>query len=70
MKSAEKRGALCGEGGSFEKMVAAYEIELLTEALKDTAGNQTETAKALGTTKRVVQYKVSQYGIEYKRFKD
>ncbi|NLG17371.1 MAG: sigma 54-interacting transcriptional regulator [Fibrobacter sp.] len=55
---------------SFESLVEAYEKELLTDALKDTRGNQTEASKLLGTTKRIVQYKVSRYGIDYERFKD
>ncbi len=55
--------------GTFESLVAAYEKELITDALKDTRGNQTETARLLGTTKRVIQYKVKRYGIEYLRFK-
>ncbi len=55
--------------GSFESLVAAYEKELITDALKDTQGNQTEAAKLLGTTKRVIQYKVQRYNIDYLRFK-
>jgi len=54
--------------GMFESLVAAYEKELLIDALKDAHGNQTEAARGLGTTKRVVQYKVKIYGIDYRRF--
>ena len=56
--------------GTFENLVEAYEKELLTEALKDSRGNQTEAARLLGTTKRVVQYKVARYRIDYQRFKE
>jgi len=66
MKAPERRAA---SRGKFEALVAAYEIELLTDALKDAAGNQTEAARLLGTTKRVVQYKVKTYGIDYLRFR-
>ncbi|MCX7044828.1 MAG: sigma 54-interacting transcriptional regulator [Candidatus Sumerlaeota bacterium] len=55
--------------GKFEALVAAYEIELLTDALKDTHGNQAEAARLLGATKRIVQYKVRTYGIDYMRFR-
>jgi len=55
--------------GTFESLVAAYEKELITDALKDTKGNQTKAAQLLGTTKRVIQYKIKQYGIDFKRFK-
>jgi Nif-specific regulatory protein len=65
MKEIAQRGI---RDGSFESLVAAYEIELITDALKDARGNQTEAARLLGSTKRIIQYKVSQYGIDYKRF--
>lgn len=56
-------------GGTFEAMVAAYEKELIIDALKDSRGNQSEAARILGTTKRIIQYKISNYGIDYRRFK-
>jgi len=57
------------EDGGFLTRVANFEIELITEALKDTAGNQTQAAKRLGMTKRVMQYKVKLYGIDADRFR-
>ncbi|MBN1306757.1 MAG: sigma 54-interacting transcriptional regulator [Chitinispirillaceae bacterium] len=54
---------------SFENMVAAYEKELIVDALKDTNGNQSEAARLLGTTKRVVQYKTEKLGIDFRRFR-
>jgi Nif-specific regulatory protein len=65
MKDAAQQGM---RNDSFESLVAAYEKELITDALKDAHGNQTEAAKLLRTTKRVMQYKVAKYGIDYKRF--
>ena len=65
MKDASQQGV---RDDSFESLVAAYEKELITDALKDAHGNQTEAAKLLRTTKRVIQYKVSKYAIVYKRF--
>lgn len=55
--------------GVFESLIKAYEIELITDALKDSQGNQSKAAELLGTTKRIIQYKIEQYNIEYKRFK-
>ena len=55
--------------GVFESLVKAYEIELITDSLKDSHGNQSKAAELLGTTKRIIQYKIEQYNIEYKRFK-
>jgi Nif-specific regulatory protein len=54
---------------SFESLVAAYERELIIDALKDSRGNQTDAAKLLGTTKRIIQYKISNYNIDYGRYK-
>jgi len=58
-----------GEGGvNFQAMVKAYETTLIVEALKKTRGNQTKAARLLGTTKRVIQYKISSYGINYRKY--
>ncbi len=55
-------------GATFQSMVKAYEITLIVEALKKTRGNQTKAAKLLGTTKRVIQYKIINHGINYKKY--
>ena len=54
--------------GRFETLVGNYERQLIIEALKDSRGNQSEAARRLGTTKRVVQYKIQRLDIDYKRF--
>lgn len=55
--------------GKLEALVGAFERELITDALKDVRGNQSEAARLLGTTKRIIQYKVQKYGIDPKRFR-
>lgn len=55
--------------GDFMLRVRNFEIELITEALKDTNGNQTAAARKLGITKRIIQYKIQNYGIDYRRFR-
>ena len=50
--------------GTLAERVAACECELLVQALRDADGNQTKAAELLGTTKRVVNYKVHKYGID------
>ncbi len=52
----------------FASRVAAFETELITEALKDANGNQTKAAEQLGVTKRVIQYKIRSYAIPWERF--
>lgn len=54
--------------GKFESLVRAYEIELITEALKESNGNQSKAAEILQTTKRTIQYKINQYAIDCKRY--
>ncbi|MBN2706665.1 MAG: sigma 54-interacting transcriptional regulator, partial [Deltaproteobacteria bacterium] len=54
--------------GSFQAMVQAYETTLIIEALKKTRGNQTQAAKLLGTSKRVIQYKIANLNIDYKKY--
>jgi Nif-specific regulatory protein len=60
-----------GEGGEdgFLTRVANFEIELVTEALKDASGNQSEAARRLGMTKRMMQYKIKLYAIDAERFR-
>jgi|WetSurMetagenome_2_1015567.scaffolds.fasta_scaffold00079_14 Nif-specific regulatory protein len=54
---------------TFDALVAAYERELIVDALKDARGNQTKAATILGTTKRIIQYKVQRLGIDYRRLR-
>lgn len=58
-----------GEYGTFENLIASYEKELIIDALKDCDGNQTDVAKLLRTTKRIIQYKIEKYGIDYKKYR-
>ena len=55
--------------GDFTTRVQSFEMELITDALKDTNGNQTKAAARLGITKRIIQYKIAKYGIDYHRFR-
>lgn len=55
--------------GKLTSLVNTYERSLIIDALKDAKGNQSQAARILGTTKRIVQYKVEKYGIDTKRFR-
>jgi Nif-specific regulatory protein len=55
--------------GKMEALVSAFERDLITDALKDVRGNQSQAARLLGTTKRIIQYKVEKYGIDPRRFR-
>lgn len=57
------------ERRSLDHQVAEFEKKVITTALKISKGNQTKTAEYLDTTKRVLQYKIEKYNIDYKQFK-
>lgn len=54
---------------SLENAVAAYEKELIQDALKTTRGNRAKAARLLDTTERIMGYKLGKYEIDVKRFK-
>lgn len=57
------------DAGKLSTLVEAQEKALIIDMLKATGGNQTQAAKMLGTTKRIIQYKISKLGIDPKVFK-
>jgi Nif-specific regulatory protein len=52
---------------SFHLMV--YERFLLTDALRRANGNCAQAARDLGTTRRVLFYKIKKHGIDYRQFR-
>jgi Nif-specific regulatory protein len=57
------------EAGRLSTVIEAQERSLLLDALKETRGNQSKAAKLLGTTKRIMQYKIQKLGIDAKKFR-
>ncbi len=57
------------DSGKLSSLVEAQERALIIDMLETTGGNQTQAAKMLGTTKRIIQYKISKLGIDPKGFK-
>ena len=55
--------------GRLNTVIEAQERSLIIDALKETQGNQSQAAKLLGTTKRIMQYKIQKLGIDAQRFK-
>jgi Nif-specific regulatory protein len=49
--------------------VAAYERDLILDALKTTRGNRAKAARLLDTTERILNYKVRGHNVDPKRFK-
>src|SRR5262249_37574123 len=54
---------------SLKDAVAAYERDLIQDALKTTRGNRAKAARLLDTTERILNYKVRNYAIDVRRFK-
>jgi Nif-specific regulatory protein len=54
---------------TLESSVAAFEKDLITDALKTTRGNCAKAAILLNATERIINYKIRKYGINPKRFR-
>ncbi len=54
--------------GSFEDRVGLFERDLIVDALKRTEGNLAAAARQLGTTPRIIRYKVKILGINISRY--
>ena len=54
---------------NLQARVDAYERELVLEALKTARGNQSRAAKILGTSQRIVNYKIRKYSIDTGQFR-
>ena len=57
------------ENSKLSSVVEAQERLLIIDTLEATGGNQTKAAKVLGTTKRIIQYKITKLGINPKLFR-
>jgi Nif-specific regulatory protein len=58
-----------GTKENLKRLVDAYERELVFEALKRAKGNQSRAARILGTSQRIVNYKIQKYGIDTGQFR-
>jgi len=54
---------------SLDQATAAFEKDILQDALKSARGNRAKAARMLQTTGRIFNYKVRKYGINWKRFR-
>ncbi|MBM3820245.1 MAG: GAF domain-containing protein [Acidimicrobiia bacterium] len=54
---------------SLKDAVAAYERDLILDALKTTRGNRAKAARLLDTTERILNYKVRGHAIDPRRFR-
>jgi Nif-specific regulatory protein len=54
---------------SLKHAIAAYERDLIQDALKTARGNRAKAARLLHTTGRILNYKVRTLGIDWRRFR-
>jgi Nif-specific regulatory protein len=54
---------------SLAEAVGAYEKDIVSDALKTTRGNRAKAARLLGTTERIINYKIRKYAIDGERFR-
>lgn len=62
LQTAEAAGAPAS--GDLKALVGAYERDLIRDSLKSTRGNIASSARALGTTPRILGYKIKNYQID------
>jgi Nif-specific regulatory protein len=67
LQTAEASGTVVS--GSLAEAVAAFESNLIQDALKTTRGNRARAARLLSTTERIISYKIRRYGIDPRRFR-
>lgn len=52
----------------LKNTIADFEKQIIISALKQTRGNQSKAARRLGTTKRILTYRIRKYGIDVGQF--
>ena len=62
LQTAEASGSVVS--GNLKALVGAYERDLIRDALKSSRGNVAAAARALGTTARILGYKIRGYHID------
>jgi Nif-specific regulatory protein len=66
LQTAESSGTTANQ--SLQEIVEAVEKDALQDALKQARGNRAVAARLLRTTRRIFNYKVRNYGIDWRRF--
>ncbi|HOP28281.1 MAG TPA: sigma 54-interacting transcriptional regulator [Spirochaetota bacterium] len=67
--SLQKAGNI-GSIGTLEERTEQFEREIIIDSMKVSKGNISRSAMELGTTKRILGYKMAKYGIDYRLFRN
>lgn len=65
-----KRKGFSGEENLLRFNIEEFEKHIIVSALERTRGNQSLAAKQLGTTKRVIAYRIRKYNIALEEYYD
>ena len=68
IQTARESGTAIGQ--SLGDAVAGFERALIEDALKMARGNRARAARLLHATRRIVNYKIRQYGIDWRRYEE
>lgn len=69
--TAHRVGGAPGEKAvSLGDAVARFEEEMISDALRSTRGNRAKAARLLGSTERIINYKIDKYRIDCRRFRE
>jgi Nif-specific regulatory protein len=68
LQTAEGSGTASSQ--SLGDAVAAFERDMIEDALKMARGNRARAARLLQATRRIVNYKIKQYEIDWRRYQD
>jgi len=64
MKTSELRA----DDDLLKNTIAEFEKQIIISALRQTRGNQSKAARRLGTTKRILTYRIRKYRIDVGQF--
>ena len=67
LQTAEASGTIAS--ASLDESLAAYERDLLQDALKSARGNRAKAARLLNTTARIFNYRIRRLDVDWKRFR-
>jgi transcriptional regulator with GAF, ATPase, and Fis domain len=59
----------CTGGDLLKQNTTDFEKHIIVSALKRTGGNQSEAARQLGTTIRILTYRIHKYNIDINEFR-
>ena len=63
-----KTSELMADDDLLKNTIADFEKQIIISALRQTRGNQSKAARRLGTTKRILTYRIRKYRIDVGQF--